>query len=198
MNCQSHLGRLFLSSCREGANEFKTADKEGGGTCWISVSGRSKELYTLSNGCSISSDNSWDPIGAEKWNEVWLHVQIAALVRAGIIREELLLELRPLHYWSSLVGTKSVILSHPEVKAEGQCDWHAEGSFCYSFKGLAHQNHDTGMFKLTTTTHMNKILNRFSVGPHSFNAYKQRFEVTNDGWMIRRETSSINMIFTTE
>lgn len=31
MNCQSHLGRLFLSSCREGANEFKTADKEGGG-----------------------------------------------------------------------------------------------------------------------------------------------------------------------
>ena len=31
MNCQSHLARLFLSSCREGANEFKTADKELGG-----------------------------------------------------------------------------------------------------------------------------------------------------------------------
>lgn len=63
-----------------------------------------------------------DLIAAEKWNEVRLHVQIAALVHTEITREELLVELSPLHYGSPLVGTKTSFLSHPEVKSQGQCD----------------------------------------------------------------------------
>ncbi len=121
------------------------------GTCWISVSEHSKELYSLSNGCSISSDNSWDLIGAEKWNELWLHIQIAALVHAEIIREELLEEPSPLHYWSPLVGTKTSFLSHPEVKSEGQFDGALtrRGVLLLQLKGLVHPNHETKMFSLT-------------------------------------------------
>lgn len=76
MNCQSQLVRLFLSSCCDDA--FKTADKV---ECIGFLLRAVKGLYSAepSNSCSILSDNSWDPISAEKWNELWLQIRISTL-----------------------------------------------------------------------------------------------------------------------
>lgn len=77
MNCQSQLVRLFLSSCCD--DEFKTADKV---ECIGFLLRAVKGLYSAepSNSCSILSDNSWDLIRSEKWNELWLWIRISALI----------------------------------------------------------------------------------------------------------------------
>lgn len=77
MNCQSQLVRLFLSSsCYD---EFKTADKV---ECIGFLLRAVKGLYSAEprNSCSILSDNSWDLIRSEKWNELWLWTRISTLI----------------------------------------------------------------------------------------------------------------------
>lgn len=77
MNCQSQLVRLFLSSCCD--DEFKTADKV---ECIGFLLRAVKGLYSAEprNSCSILSDNSWDLIRSEKWNELWLWIRISTLI----------------------------------------------------------------------------------------------------------------------
>lgn len=125
MNCQSRLVRLFLSSCCD--DEFKTADKV---ECIGFLLRAVKGLYSAepSNSCSILSDNSWDLIRSEKWNELWLGIRISTLIpdknhqaaAAGFILFQVTSLLASTG--AELLRAELTFLAHPRVKSEGQLD----------------------------------------------------------------------------
>lgn len=125
MNCQSQLVRLFLSSCCD--DEFKTADKV---ECIGFLLRAVKGLYSAepSNSCSILSDNSWDLIRSEKWNELWLGIRISTLIPdknhqtawKGFILFQVTSLLASTEV--ELLWTELTFPFHPRVKSEGQLD----------------------------------------------------------------------------
>ena len=125
MNCQSQLVRLFLSSCCN--DEFKTADKV---ECIGFLLRAVKGLYSAepSNSCSILSDNSWDLIRSEKWNELWLWIRISTLIPdknhqtagKGFILFQVTSLLASTE--AELLWTELTFPFHPRVKSEGLLD----------------------------------------------------------------------------
>ena len=125
MNCQSQLVRLFLSSCCD--DEFKTADKV---ECIGFLLRAVKGLYSAEprNSCSILSDNSWDLIRSEKWNELWLWIRISTLIpdknhqtaAEGFILFQVTSLLASTEV--ELLSAAPTFLFHPGVKSEGQLD----------------------------------------------------------------------------
>lgn len=97
MNCQSHLARLFLSSCREEADEFKTSDKEGGHAGFLLGNTQKSfiRLVMVVQFYQITAE-----ISSMLENEMNCDLTSRSLLLSTLrsSREELLEELRPLHY----------------------------------------------------------------------------------------------------
>lgn len=141
MNCQSRLVRLFLSSCC--GDEFKTADKV---ECIGFLLRAVKGLYSAepSNSCSILSDNSWDPIRSEKWNELWLESGSRLLSQTKIIKRppRLLYYFRSLHYWlarelnCSEQGCLSRLTPGSRLRGSLMGSQHGKGLSYYHLRGI--------------------------------------------------------------
>lgn len=125
MNCQSQLVRLFLSSCCD--DEFKTADKV---ECIGFLLRAVKGLYSAepSNSCSILSDNSWDLISTEKWNELWLWIRISTLIQdknhQTAVESFILFQVTSLlaRKEAELLWTELIFPFHLRVNPEGELD----------------------------------------------------------------------------
>lgn len=124
MNCQSHLARLFLATRREAASELKTADKERRPAGFL-LGGTQRSFMRLVMVVQFHQIRA--EISSALKNKVNGDFTSSALLWSTVgPSEELLGQLR-LHYGSPLVGTKSALLTHTEVKSEGR-------SFCYSHR----------------------------------------------------------------
>lgn len=141
MNCQSQLVRLFLSSCYD--DGFKTADKV---ECIGFLLRAVKGLYSAepSNSCSILSDNSWDLIRSEKWNELWVRITISALIpdknHQTAAKGFILFQVTSLLAGTEveLLWAEPTFLSHPGSSLRGSLmgSQHVKGLSYYHLRGI--------------------------------------------------------------